>query len=123
MIKILSDYREMDHTLRQLTLMPTPEMTAELSMIFTMAFDATQAEVHRVTASLAMSGKMTTDEAQEDGTWSGDIEYGGASAGVHNPVVYAYYEKRRGGSHDFMRGGTVILDTLGETIAKGLADA
>lgn len=120
MIKIISNYTEMDHTLRQLTLMPTPEMTLELNAIFTLAYDTTQAEVHKVTASLAMSGKMTTTANEGDGEWSGDIEYGGASGGVHDPVVYAYYEKRRGGTHDFMRGGTVILDMLGETIAKGL---
>lgn len=121
MIKIVSDYSDMDHTLHQLMLMPTEKMAAELGVVLHMAYETTQAEVHKVTASLAMSGREESSASSTDAKWTGTITYGGPSAGVHNPVVYAYYEKRRGGEHDFVRGVAVVIGKIGEMMAEGLA--
>lgn len=119
MITIRSNYHEADASLRKLLLAPTAELTLELDMVLQLAFAATQAAVHIETASLRESGKAKSSSV--DGKWSGEIDYGGESSGVHNPVVYAYYEKRRGGAHDYMSAVALIMDQIGPTIAKGLS--
>lgn len=67
------------------------------------AFLDTQSRVHVLTGSLRGSGKVESDVVA--GVWSGTIEYGGEAEGqVKNPVVYAEYERARGGDHDFLAG-------------------
>jgi hypothetical protein len=63
-------------------------------------FTATQRKVHKITRSLALSGKYQSE--MKGDTWEGEITYGGTSFGIHNPVDYAEYERERDGSHDFM---------------------
>lgn len=61
---------------------------------------ATQADVHVITGSLKGSG--TSESNYHDDVWTGHIEYGGRAPGfINNPVDYAFYEWRRGGTHDF----------------------
>lgn len=63
-------------------------------------FNATQAAVHVITRSLKTSGKQKSNS--DKNSWEGEISYGGASAGIHNPVDYAEYELEREGSHNFL---------------------
>ncbi len=64
-------------------------------------FNATQSVVHRITSSLALSGKLSS--SVKNNSWEGEITYGGQSEGIHNPVDYAEYERERDGAHDFFR--------------------
>lgn len=64
------------------------------------AFILSQAATHILTGSLKNSGKSSSSFSGE--TWKGEIAYGGASVGApKDPVVYAWYEWRRGGAHNF----------------------
>jgi hypothetical protein len=63
-------------------------------------FAETQATVHVITGSLKSSGKISSRST--DTRWEGEITYGGPSAGVHNPVEYAEFERNRDGNHDFL---------------------
>lgn len=63
-------------------------------------FAATQAQVHIVTGSLKLSGKVRSEARKH--SWRGEIIYGGRSSGPNNPVRYAPMERARGGEHDFL---------------------
>lgn len=63
-------------------------------------FAETQATVHVITGSLKSSGKISSSSTETG--WEGEITYGGPSAGIHNPVKYAEYEREREGPHDFL---------------------
>lgn len=77
--------------------------TAGLERVLEDAFDHTQAQVHVLSGSLRASGRTSSDVT--DAVWHGEISYGGSSSGYPNdPVVYEWFERRRGGSHDFMAG-------------------
>jgi hypothetical protein len=78
---------------------PTAADLLEFEAVLQEQFNATQARVHKITRSLALSGKMHSDS--KNGTWEGEITYGGVSSGIHNPVDYAEYERERDGAHDF----------------------
>lgn len=66
------------------------------------AFDMTQRDVHIITGSLKLSGKKYITIFGMDDVGVG-IEYGGDAPGaVNDPVDYAWFEMRRGGSHDFL---------------------
>lgn len=79
------------------------EAVAELELVLNHAFDDTQEAVHVLTGSLRGSGKVQSNF--NGNTWEGEIEYGGSAPGqVNDPVVYAEYERARGGAHDFMAG-------------------
>lgn len=62
-------------------------------------FNATKQAVHKISRSLLLSGKIESHHSKD--SWSGEITYGGASEGIHNPVDYAEYERERDGAHDF----------------------
>ena len=93
--------REMIDTFQKMQRPPLKAIFA-LEMALAKGFAMTQANVHVITSSLRWSGK--TDSNYDGDSWEGNIEYGGASTGVHNPVEYAKYEQQRGGAHDFMNG-------------------
>lgn len=79
------------------------EAVGELEVVLSHAFEDTQEVVHVLSGSLRGSGKVKS--SFNGHTWEGEIEYGGGSPGFPNdPVVYAEYERARGGSHDFMAG-------------------
>ncbi len=80
-----------------------------LDAILTGLFQESQAAVHVITGSLRASGRH--ESRTEDGTWRGEISYGGAlgtSLAIpgppNDPVRYAEIEQHRGDTHDFMRG-------------------
>lgn len=75
------------------------ELTPYLQGALGRVFMTSQSSVHVLTGSLKLSGRSTGGWSGDD--WHGEITYGGPSAGVNNPVEYAFYEWRRGGSHDF----------------------
>lgn len=83
-------------------------------------FADTQQVVHVITGSLKASGRSAVDYDDTAHTLTADIGYGGPSPGsVNDPVVYAWYEQRRGGAHDYMAG--VELD-LAQVIAEWWAE-
>ena len=63
-------------------------------------FAATQTSVHVITGSLKSSGRVASAHGKDK--WVGTITYGGKSAGIHNPVDYAEFERERDGRHDFL---------------------
>lgn len=63
-------------------------------------FAATQTAVHVITGSLKSSGRVASSHSNDK--WEGEITYGGRSAGIHNPVDYAEYERERDQTHDFL---------------------
>ncbi len=76
--------------------------TAALEKILALQWAAGNAAVHVDTGSLRGSQEIDSDYA--GGRWAGTVSFGGASPGfVNDPVVYAIYEKARGGHHDFRR--------------------
>lgn len=89
-------------------------------------FEQTQQNVHRITHSLALSGKLTFEPK-----FAGVkvlIVYGGESAGPKNPVSYAAFEWYRGGPHDWMTPAIVATadqypEALRQTLLKAVRAA
>lgn len=81
---------------------PSRTFIEKLDMLMYKTFMDTQNFVHVDTASLKMSGRVESGYSRATNRWTGEISYGGPSAGVHNPVRYAVYEAARGHYHDFM---------------------
>lgn len=85
-------------------------------------FNMTQDQVHVDTGSLRGSGKTESDI--DGGVWVGTIEYGGEAPGqTNNPVVYAHYERRRGGDHDFLAGTEELEGLMLEAMTNWLGGA
>lgn len=114
-VDIKVDITDVVHNLSRLIGGPDDGTLIRFEKTLYRQFQQTQRDVHVRTGSLLDSG--TVDPGWDDDEWTGLIEYGGPSGGVHNPVDYAHYEQRRGdrvppvgitaegdegGSHDFM---------------------
>lgn len=91
---------------------------ANFSRVLLMAFARTAKDVHIETGSLLSSGRVDVLDSTGD-RWSGEISYGGQSAGVNNPVRYAASEffgrsPKYGGppSHNFFRNTDHIDDDM-----------
>lgn len=75
--------------------------------VFAQVAESVDAKVHVLTGSLRASGKRSTEYNAAQSRWTGELSYGGtlvksAVPGPPiDPVVYAVYERNRGGSHDF----------------------
>lgn len=89
---------------------------ANFSRVIIQAFTRTVKDVHIETGSLLSSGRVEPIDSTGD-RWSAQISYGGASAGVKNPVRYAASEffgnsPTRGGpeSHNYYRNTDHIDD-------------
>jgi len=126
MIRIESDWSEIDKELDRIIGMPDAKTQALLGAVLSEGFGITQAQVHVQTGSLKGSGKEETSTDKLDHTWEGTIEYGGPSTGPNNPVDYAIYEQRREpdehyGNHDFMAGLGVLHEQWIAAVKKGLA--
>jgi hypothetical protein len=80
----------------------------EFEIVLQEQYRATQAAVHKITRSLSLSGKFSSD--MKGDKWEGEITYGGTSFGVYNPVDYAEYERERGGGHDFLKPAEALSD-------------
>jgi hypothetical protein len=130
-ILVTSDWHEVEAELDRLSIMPTPKMVAALEWLTDTGFAATQAAAHIETGSLKSSGKVDYTTSRVKSQWSGEISYGGPSAGVNDPVDYAIYEAARGttwagpssakGDHNFMHPMDVIEKTYPDVIAEELA--
>lgn len=121
-VKIIGDYTEMDRTLSKLASMPDDEMAAALDTLFGMGYTLSQGIVHVISGDLKASG---TDHTEHEGvTWKGELEYGpGTELTSPDHVDYAWYEQRRGGTHDFMRLVPTIEEGMAGAIDEGLGNA
>lgn len=120
-IKILSDYRELDRELERIERQPDGRMVRLMNAALSVGFDVTQANVHVQTGSLKGSGTKDDETNRSLKQWEGEIQYGGPSTGVNNPVDYAIYEQRRGGAHDFMAGLELLKPLFVTAMKTGLA--
>lgn len=92
---------------------------AGLEAVLATAFAATQAAVHVRTGSLKLSGDVQS--MLREGVWHGSIQYGGAApGGIHNPVVYAWFEARRGETHDFLAPAALLDAAYGQVILRAM---
>lgn len=119
MIQIKGNYSQIDKELDRLEGMPDFKTKVALHGVLTSAYTESQAAVHIETGSLKSSGKMRAEEGKAK--WTGELEYGGPSAGVNNPVDYAIYEQRRGDSHDFLANTHMLHEQWVEAMKVGLA--
>lgn len=109
MIRLHSDWSDIDRELDRLSRMPDTKTQVKLYSVLSFGFIETQAAVHVESGALKSSGKKAQKVDQAQNQWEGEIEYGGATSSVD----YAIYEKRRGvhwvgpsavkGDHDFFR--------------------
>lgn len=113
--RIEVDVSGADRRMRRLGDGPGIDDLVKFEQVLVAQYVASQQHVHRITHSLARSGR--TDSDYENNAWSGELAYGGESAGsVHNPVQYAQAERARlgakgGTSHDFMEPVEPIGDS------------
>lgn len=102
---------------------PEHGLDAHLKPVLDEAFEDTQTVVHVITGSLKASGKVDSSYSSEENEWQGSITYGGPSAGsINDPVKYAWYEARRGESHDFMGSIHEHIDAFGRGIADWMTE-
>lgn len=94
------DFSDIDRDLGEAY--PSRAFIEKLDVLLLQTFKDTQKFVHVDTASLKMSGRVESGYSRATNRWTGEISYGGSSAGVHDPVRYAVYEAARGHYHDFM---------------------
>lgn len=119
---IQADYSELEREIRRISAAPGMGGIAKLEETLARSFADATARVHVITGALRGSGK-TASEADAEGSWEGQMTWGGPSPGflpkadsghrreeknpekdelARNEVVYAFYEKRRGGAHDYL---------------------
>lgn len=121
MIRIESDWKEIDAELDRLSRMPDAKAKFMLDAVLEFGFMQTEAAVHVETGALKASGKVSSESNRVTQTWEGEIRYGNAE------VDYAIYEKARGvggaggpsdakGDHNFM----APTKTLGPLFKKAL---
>lgn len=117
-----SDFSEIERELDRIADAPSMETQLKFETALAEAFADTTAKVHVITGALRGSGKTASET--DDDSWQGQMTWGGPSPGfLPRPhvarrarrqrrdlrpdeleVVYAWYEKRRGQSHDFLSG-------------------
>lgn len=90
------------------------ETRAALEAALITVFNATQAAVHVISGKLKASGRFSSSSNGE--VWTGEIKYGGKEYGVG----YAWYEQRRGGTHDFMDVAGHMDNVIGVAFREGL---
>lgn len=118
MIHLFSDWSDIDSEIDRVASMPTPTGKMALEGVLKEAYRSTQASVHLDTTSLKLSGKASSDT--DEGKWTGELEYGGPSTGINNPVDYAIYEKARGEDHDFMASTDMLGPAWVHAVLMGL---
>jgi len=105
---------------------PGSSLTAALDAALNLVFTASQADVDVLTGALKASGRINTATDQND--WKGSVSYGDLSQNapggdgvrdVNVGVNYAFYEWRRGGTHDFFRSAPLFEDSYGTAIIDG----
>lgn len=115
MIKIVSNYSDMDAELDRIGSMPTPSMVAGLDGVLETGFEATRALVHVDTGKLKASG--VEKNSVGGASWSGQFSF---PAPNKKGTPYGIYELARGGTHDFLRNVNVISKMLGLALVDGL---
>jgi hypothetical protein len=117
-IRVESDWSEVDRELDRVEMLPGPGGTAKLDGVLKMHETLVKLSVHVDTGSLKASVKSKSETFIDK--WIGEVEAGGVSTGVNNPVDYAIYEKRRGGGHDFFGNlhmmQSVMVDAIKEIL-------
>jgi len=113
-IQVKIDASEVSHELDRLSGHPTHSLIA-LEAALEATFEATQLDVHVITGSLRNSGK--SESGYHNDQWEGTIQYGGRAPGSpHAQVDYAFYEWRRGGTHDFLRAVPGFRETFADAV-------
>lgn len=116
---ITSDFGEVEAAVDHLLAEPVGGAAERLDAVLHEAFLDTQAVVHVISGHLKASGREHSVTA--GGEWRGEITYDAARySRKDGSVIYAYYEQRRGGEHDFMRNVPRILDRMGRAILDSL---
>lgn len=121
-IKFESNWSEIEAFLDRMIAAPSSEAILQLELTLASVFADVTAKVHVDTGALRGSGKTRTNVGSHQ--WTGEVGWGGVSPGFlpksgpvdlkreHHPmedleerteVVYAWYEARRGGDHDYLR--------------------
>lgn len=96
---IYSDFSEVYAVLRGMERAPSQKGIHALGLVMDFGLAQMKGATHIETGSLESSEKADADH--RGALWSAEIQAGGVSTGVHNPVDYAIYEQARGGAHDF----------------------
>lgn len=121
MIHLSSDWSAIDSELDRIEAMPDFKTKVALEQVLTHGVVTIMADTHVLTGSLKSSIKKRSESEKITAEWKGEIEAGGASGGVNNPVDYAIYEKARGEDHNFM-ASTKLLDPMWiDALKKGLS--
>lgn len=108
------DYHEADDHLNKHSGGIDAETIIALESALVTIFQATQAVVHVHSGRLRESGR--TESSSDRNSWTGEILYGGGAS----RVKYAWFEQRRGGSHDFMEISHDMDGVVGVAFRTGL---
>lgn len=100
--------------LDELSRAPSPRQVAAMDLALARSFADTQAQVHVDTGALKASGRMSSEVDQEEGTWTGSIQYGGPQA------PHAVYEVAEGGSHDPFNNLPTFEELFEEALTEGM---
>ena len=120
MIWIHGDYDELEAELDRLGNEPTLVTRANLDAVLAVGTALAKASTHVLSGALKASIGSDSDYVVATKTWKGDIYWGGPLPGPSEPVDYAYYERRRGGDHDFVDVLKVLDRRWIAAIKKGL---
>lgn len=120
-IHLTSDWSAIEAEIDRVMILPVGKTAALLDAVQDAALATVVADVHVITGSLKSSvrGESRLDVATR--RWEGTITAGGPSMGVHDPVDYAIYEKRRGGLHDFFGALPGLHVAYVEAVKSGLS--
>lgn len=141
MFTLKSDWRKVKKELDRLADLPGAEGAAKLDFAQLAMFTDVYSKIHVRTRALRGSAKAETKNTPS--SWKGTMEWGGASPGfrplppprhprkrknmliselARQEVIYAWFEKRRGFSHDYLRDNKLyekqFLEVI-ESILKG----
>lgn len=121
-IQITSDWSWVEREFARLQALPGGEALGVLDAIILAGYAATQGAVHIITGRLKESGRHISMVVGKE--WQGEIHYG--TPGVwdthhhhYGPeVIYAMFEQRRDGTHDFMSPLFGLDDVLTEAMIR-----
>jgi hypothetical protein len=111
-------FSDLEKEIDRVSHMPDRRMVMALDAVLEMGHLEAVGAVHVITGSLKSS--IDSSSETEEGRWEGDLQAGGPSTGVNNPVDYAIYEQRRAG-HDFFAGLPGLHPWYVAAIVKGLS--
>lgn len=108
------DYHEPNNDLEKHSGGLDTETVLALEAALITVFQTTQAQVHVHSGRLRESGRI--ESHTHGNTWTGEIKYGGGISRVD----YAWFEQRRGGTHNFMLVAQHMDGTIGIAFRTGL---